>query len=157
MARARYPILGPMGRGNWGPPMSANTLIVAAGVVVHENRVLLTQRKKGGHLEGLWEFPGGKAEPNEDPRAALVRELEEELGIDTVAGEILDVTFHHYADVGRSVLLLFFAAELRSTSPKPSARDVAAFRWASAGELATLTFPPADQEIVRKVGRLLGL
>ena len=137
--------------------MSANTLIVAAGVVVHENRVLLTQRKKGGHLEGLWEFPGGKAEANEDPRAALVRELEEELGIQTLAGEILDVTFHHYADVNRSVLLLFFAAALTPTSPAPSAIDVAGFRWASAEDLATLCFPAADLGIVRKVATMLAL
>lgn len=131
------------------------SLIVAAGVLIRDRRVLLTQRKKGAHLEDLWEFPGGKADPGEDPRAALVRELEEELGVHTVAGEILDVAFHHYADVHRSVLLLFFEASLEEGSPEPSAVDVAALRWASAAEMAQLTFPPADLGIVAKVRRLL--
>lgn len=131
------------------------TVIVAAGVIVERDRVLLTQRKAGGHLEGLWEFPGGKAEVGEDPRAALVRELREELGIETTAGDILDVTFHHYAELGRSVLLLFFEATRSQGSPEPSACDVAAFRWVSQEQLDELTFPPADLGIVAKVKRSL--
>lgn len=155
MARARYPIPDKSGRGNWAATMSANTLVVAAGVVIRENRVLLTQRKKGGHLEGLWEFPGGKAEHGEDPRAALVRELEEELGIRTSAGEILEVAFHHYAELQRSVLLLFFEATLQAGSPAPRALDVAAFRWVAGAEMDALSFPPADLGIVAKVRRML--
>lgn len=131
------------------------TVIVAAGVIVERDRVLLTQRKAGGHLEGLWEFPGGKADEGEDPRAALVRELDEELGIETTASDILDVTFHHYAEIDRSVLLLFFEATRTTASPEPRARDVAAFRWVSHAELDGLTFPPADLSIVAKVKRLL--
>ena len=57
------------------------THIVAAGVLIENGKVLLSRRKQGSHLAGMWEFPGGKAEPGEDPRAALRRELEEELGI----------------------------------------------------------------------------
>jgi 8-oxo-dGTP diphosphatase len=131
------------------------TVIVAAGVIVERDRVLLTQRKAGGHLEGMWEFPGGKADQGEDPRAAVVRELEEELGIETVAGDILDVTFHHYADVDKSILLLFFEATRTKASPDPTTRDVAAFRWVSHAELDGLTFPPADLGIVAKVKRML--
>lgn len=131
------------------------TVIVAAGVVLEEGRVLLSQRKKGSHLADLWEFPGGKAEPGEDPRAALARELEEELGIVTEIGEVLDVTFHHYAEVNKSVLLLFFEARRTRTSPAPSARDVAAFRWVGEAELSDLVFPPADHAIVAKVRRML--
>lgn len=131
------------------------TVIVAAGVLFEDDKVLLSQRKKGDHLEDLWEFPGGKANPGEDPRAALARELEEELGIVTEVGEILDVTFHHYADVGKSVLLLFFEAARTPSSPAPSVRDVAAFRWVSGAELDTLRFPPADHAIVEKVRRRL--
>lgn len=131
------------------------TVIVAAGVCFEGGRVLLSQRKSGQHLAGLWEFPGGKAEEGEDPRLALVRELREELGIEVEAGEILDLAFHHYADVSRSVLLLFFEARRLPGSPEPIAREVAAVRWTSLEELEQLTFPPADLGIVEKVRRIL--
>jgi 8-oxo-dGTP diphosphatase len=129
------------------------TLLVSAAVLMEHGRVLLSQRKAGTHLAGAWEFPGGKVEPGEDPRDALVRELREELGIETTAGEIVDVTFHRYPE--KAVVLLFFAARRTATSPEPRALDVARFRWAQADELTTLTFPPADVAIVRKVHRLL--
>jgi 8-oxo-dGTP diphosphatase len=147
------------------------TVIVAAAVVVEGDQVLLTRRKPGTHLAGAWEFPGGKVEPGEDPRAALRRELDEELGIDVSVGEIVDVTFHRYAgqpsvqskgpvpriDAGvhgaedKAVLLLFFEATRAPHSAEPRARDVAAFRWAAAGELDPALFPPADVAVLRKV------
>jgi 8-oxo-dGTP diphosphatase len=131
------------------------TVIVAAGIVIEEGRVLLSRRKSGSHLAGLWEFPGGKAEPGEDPRAALRRELEEELGILTEIGEIADVTFHRYEDADKSVLLLFFHARRESASPEPRALDVADFTWADVSFLDAATFPPADVAIVAKVRALL--
>ena len=127
------------------------TVIVAAGVLIEKGRVLLTQRKAGAHLEGMWEFPGGKVESGEDPRDALVRELREELGIEVAVGEAVDVTFHRYEEADKSVLLLFFDATRKENSAEPAALDVAAFRWASISDLDTLTFPPADGPIVIKV------
>jgi 8-oxo-dGTP diphosphatase len=82
------------------------THIVAAGILIESGKVLLSRRKEGSHLAGMWEFPGGKAEPGEDPRAALRRELEEELGIQARIGEIVDVAFHRYDDADKAVLLL---------------------------------------------------
>jgi 8-oxo-dGTP diphosphatase len=135
---------------------ATNTVLVAAGVVIEQGRVLLTQRKAGTHLAGAWEFPGGKVAAGEDPREALRRELSEELGIDAIAGEILDVTFHRYEDAGKAVLLLFFEAVRATGSPDPRALDVAAFRWAAAGDLDPARFPPADVTVLEKVrGRLL--
>jgi 8-oxo-dGTP diphosphatase len=149
------------------------TVLVAAAVVVEDARVLLTRRKPGTHLAGAWEFPGGKVEPGEDPRAALVRELGEELGIDVSVGEIVDVTFHRYggessAQPGgkdgmdrvdraqeKAVLLLFFEATRAPHSPEPRAIDVAAVRWASAGELDPALFPAADVSVLRKVEKRL--
>jgi 8-oxo-dGTP diphosphatase len=64
------------------------TVVVAAAIIVEHGRVLLTQRKPGTHLGGLWEFPGGKVEDGEDPKDALARELREELGIEALVGEI---------------------------------------------------------------------
>src|SRR5580704_8614596 len=120
------------------------TVLVAAAVVVEKGRVLVTQRKAGTHLEGAWEFPGGKVLPGEDPRAGLRRELEEELGVQVVVGEIVDVTFHRYPEADRAVLLLFFEAARTLQSPDPRALDVAAFAWAGPRELDPSLFPPAD-------------
>ncbi len=131
------------------------TVVVAAAVILEGGRVLLTQRKAGTHLAGAWEFPGGKVEAGEDPREALRRELREEVGLETRVGEIVDVTFHRYEDADKAVLLLFFEAT-REAGSEPRALDVAAFRWARAGELRTEDFPPADVGVLAKVRRLLG-
>lgn len=133
-----------------------NTVVVAAGIVIEGGRVLITQRRRGSHLEGRWEFPGGKVEPGEDPRAALVRELREELGVEADAGEVVEVTFHRYEDAAKAVLLLFFEARLSPGSPSPSAIEVAAFAWAGPEELAPERFPPADVAVLQKVVARLG-
>jgi 8-oxo-dGTP diphosphatase len=127
------------------------TVIVAAGIVIERGRVLLTQRKTGAHLAGMWEFPGGKVEPAEDPKSALARELDEELGIDVEIGDIVDVAFHRYEDADKAVLLLFYEATRRPGSAPPQARDVAAFAWEDARGLDPARFPPADVSVLRKV------
>jgi 8-oxo-dGTP diphosphatase len=131
-------------------------VIVAAGVLVEQGRVLLTRRKEGTHLAGAWEFPGGKVQNGEDPREALRRELREELGIEAAVGEIVEVTFHRYEDAKKAVLLLFFEASRASGSPEPRAIDVAAFEWASAERLDPARFPPADVGVLKKVRARLG-
>ncbi|MRG92828.1 (deoxy)nucleoside triphosphate pyrophosphohydrolase [Polyangium spumosum] len=128
-------------------------VLVAAAVLVEEGRVLLTQRKRGTHLAGAWEFPGGKVEPGEDPRAALVRELVEEIGVEVSVGDPVEVTFHKYPE--KSVLLLFFWVTRLPGSPDPRPLDVADVKWAGAGDLAPELFPPADVAILSKVRALL--
>ncbi len=132
------------------------TDIVAAAVVIENGKVLLSRRKKGTHLAGKWEFPGGKAEPGEDPRAALRRELDEELGIQARVGEIVDVTFHRYDDADKAVLLLFFEAWREPGSPEPRAIDVAEVGWFAADALDPDAFPPADVAVLAKVRAKLG-
>ncbi len=132
------------------------TILVAAAVLVENGRVLLTRRKSGTHLEGRWEFPGGKVEAGEDPRDALRRELREEIGIDAEVGEIVDVTFHRYDDAEKAVLLLFFHATRTARSPDPRAIDVAAFEWAGREKLDPAVFPPADVAVLRKVAAMVG-
>jgi len=131
------------------------TILVSAGVLIEHGRVLLTQRKAGTHLAGAWEFPGGKVEPGEDPRDALAREMAEELGIETTAHEIIDVTFHRYSE--HAVLLLFYRSRRRPRSPEPRPLDIAGFRWARADELDESVFPPADVAILKQVRALLGV
>ncbi len=130
------------------------TVVVAAAIVIERGRVLLTQRKSGSHLAGLWEFPGGKVEDGEDPKDALARELREEIGIEADVGDIVDVTFHRYES--KSVLLLFYGAARRAGSPEPRAIDVQAFEWGDASALDASRFPPADVAVLRKVRDLLG-
>jgi 8-oxo-dGTP diphosphatase len=132
------------------------TVLVAAAVLIEGGRVLLTQRKAGAHLEGKWEFPGGKVESGEDPREALRRELQEELGIESVVGEILDVAFHRYEEADRAVVLLFFLAARAERSPEPRALDVAAFEWATREKLDPAHFPPADLAVLEKVKKMVG-
>ncbi|MEO6572926.1 MAG: (deoxy)nucleoside triphosphate pyrophosphohydrolase [Polyangiaceae bacterium] len=131
------------------------TVLVAAGVIIEGGRVLLSQRKAGAHLAGMWEFPGGKVDEGEDPRDALARELKEELGIDTDVGDPVEITFHHYADADKAVLLLFFEASRTASSPAPEALDVAAFKWASSADLDPAQFPPADVAILKKIATRL--
>lgn len=141
------------GMSNYAAP-TLRTILVAAAVVIEAGRVLLTQRKAGAHLEGKWEFPGGKVEAGEDPREALRRELLEELGIESTVGDILEVTFHRYEEADRAVILLFFLAT-RAADSELKALDVAAFEWAGPEKLDPARFPPADVDVLRKVARLI--
>jgi 8-oxo-dGTP diphosphatase len=132
------------------PPGS--TVLVSAAVIVRGDRVLLTQRRRGTHLEDHWEFPGGKVEPDEDPRDALARELREEIGVQARVGAVVECTFWRYP--AKSVLLLFFLTEIDADAAIAHL-EVSDHRWASADELGALPMPPADVPIVARVRQLL--
>ncbi len=122
-------------------------IVVGAGVIVRDDgRILLTQRGKG-HLEGLWEFPGGKVEEGEDPRDTVVRECREECGIDVKVDDILDVTFHRYPK--KDVLLLFYRCAL--VSGEVQNLEVADHAWVAVEQLADYPMPPADEPVLRKL------
>jgi 8-oxo-dGTP diphosphatase len=118
--------------------------VVAAVLVDGEGRVLLAQRPAGKSLAGTWEFPGGKLEPGESPEAALVRELDEELGI--IAGPLEPFTFasHAYPDF-HLVMLLYWC---RQWQGDPHGRDGQALRWLRPADMADLPMPPADVPLV---------
>jgi mutator protein MutT len=120
-----------------------STIVVAAAVIERDGAFLLTRRLKGTHLEGTWEFPGGKCEPLETPAACLVREIREELGAGIIVGELLLVTRHAYRD--RTVELYFYEARLIG-DPAPQIGQQ--MRWATRHELRTLEFPDADAELI---------
>lgn len=120
------------------------TILVSAAVIERDGAFLLTRRLKGTHLEGAWEFPGGKCEQGETPEACLVREIDEELGTGIVIGERLLVTRHAYPE--RAVELHFFRVALTG---EPSPRIGQQMRWVPRAELAALEFPDADAELVR--------
>lgn len=122
-------------------------VIVVAAVCFDGARVLLTQRPAGTHLEGTWEFPGGKLEPGESPEEALAREMREECGVEIEVGESLDVTHWRYPK--KSVLLLFYRA--RITSGEVRHLGVAAHAWVTREALDGYTFPPADERVLGRI------
>ena len=120
------------------------TIVVAAAVIEHGDRFLLTRRPQGVHLEGYWEFPGGQCEPGESHRACLVREIREELGVGASVGDELLATAHAYLD--RRVELHFLRCHIRGMPAPQLGQEM---RWVPREDLAILPFPPADAELIR--------
>ena len=118
-----------------------NQILVSAAVIMKDDLFLMAQRSDGAEA-GKWEFPGGKVEPGEDPRACLKREIQEELGVEVEVGRILDVVSN--LQNGRQLVLLYFQCALRKGEPRPlQCRQV---KWFTAAEADLLEKPPADQE-----------
>ena len=124
------------------------TLVVAAAVIVRNDCYLVTRRQRGVHLEGLWEFPGGKCDTGESLAACLERELREELNVEARIGNEIHVVTHRYDD--RVVELHFIACDLTG-DPQPQLGQE--MRWVSRGDLQTLEFPPADAAMIRTLLR----
>ena len=125
-------------------PGHVTTIVVTAAVVERDGRFLVTKRPKGAHLEGCWEFPGGKCDAGEALAVCLARELLEELDVEARIGEEILTTTHTYPE--RSVELHFFRCEL-CREPRPQLDQE--MRWVHREELATLESPPADAELIR--------
>ena len=119
------------------------TVIVAAAVIERHGRILVTKRPAGVHLEGHWEFPGGKCGPDETLEQCLVRELREELAVEAAVESELMATCHDYPD--RRVELHFFRCLLHG---KPRPQMGQEMRWVERRDLAALQFPPADTELI---------
>ena len=122
----------------------ARKLVVAA-LVRDGARVLVSRRRADQPMPLLWEFPGGKVEPGEDPVAALAREVREELGCGVRVGRIHEVVFHAYEAF--DLVMLVYACEI--TDGAPSAVDVAEIAWVEAERLPTLDLLPADYPLAR--------
>ena len=124
------------------------TIIVTAAVIERDGCFLVTRRQKGVHLEGYWEFPGGKCDGRETLTACLARELREELDVTARIGREIFTVAHTYPD--RSVELHFFACELAG-DPRPQLGQE--MRWVRRRDLASLAFPPADAELIATLTR----
>ncbi len=119
-------------------------MIVVAAVVEEDDTFLVTRRLRGTHLEGYWEFPGGKREDGETDQQSLTREMREEVATEIrVEDEILR-TVHAYPS--RTVELRFYRCTLLG---RPRPRLGQQMRWVPRGQLATLRFPPADDELIQ--------
>ena len=119
------------------------SIVVTAAVVERGGRFLVTRRPGGVHLEGYWEFPGGKCDPGETLEACLLRELREELDVEATIGKKLLSTTHIYPD--RRVELHFFQVTLQREPVPQLGQEM---QWVQRTELQTLTLPPADDELV---------
>ena len=121
-------------------------LVAAVALIDADGRVLLAQRPEGKSLAGLWEFPGGKVEPGETPEAALIRELHEELGIETWQSCLAPLTFasHGYPDF--HLLMPLYACRRWQGVPVP--REGQNLAWSRAADLGNYPMPPADLPLI---------
>jgi mutator protein MutT len=126
----------------------AAATVVAAAIVERDGRFLMTRRLQGTHLEGLWEFPGGKADPGESLEACLARELAEELGVESRVGALRWSTTHDYPS--KRVELHFFDCSIDG-DPRPLLGQE--LRWVSRAELGSLPLPEADAGLVALLAR----
>lgn len=129
--------------------MGDHVVEVSAGLIFRHGRLLITQRHAAAHLGGLWEFPGGKREPNETFPQCLVRELREELGVEVIVGRLLERVFHSYPE--KTVRLEFYLCQLRRGEPRPI--GCAALKWVTADELQGYKFPAADAQLLERLRR----
>jgi mutator protein MutT len=119
-------------------------VVVVAAVIEERGAFLVTRRQAGVHLEGLWEFPGGKVHAGETHAGALRREMREELDTDVAVHDLVLSTSHAYPE--RTVTLYFYRCTLSGT-PRPLLGQE--MRWVGRAELGALGFPPADEELIQ--------
>ena len=128
-------------------------LVSAVALIDRDGRVLLAQRPAGKRMASLWEFPGGKIETGETPEAALIRELGEELGIDTAESCLAPLTFasHSYDDF--HLLMLVYVCRKWTGTPRPL--EGGELAWVQASRLRDYEMPPADIPLIPVLQDLL--
>jgi 8-oxo-dGTP diphosphatase len=128
-------------------------LVAAVALVDVDGRVLLARRPEGKSMAGLWEFPGGKVHPGETPEAALIRELKEELAVDTAESCLAPFTFasHRYPDF-HLLMTLYVCRRWRGT---PTALEGQELAWVRPNRLGDYPMPPADRPLVALLQDLL--
>lgn len=129
-------------------------LVAAAALIDQDFRVLIAQRPQTKAMPGLWEFPGGKIEWDERPEQALIRELREELGIETEEACLAPLSFASHAYPGFHLLMPLYVC--RRWKGYATAREHQALRWVRPKELRTYPMPPADAPLIPALIDLLG-
>lgn len=128
-------------------------LVVAAALVDADGRVLVAQRPPGKPMPGLWEFPGGKLRPGETPEQALIRELREELAVETRAACLAPLTFASHPYPEFHLLMPLYVCRRWQGDPIP--REGQALRWVRPTALRALAMPPADLPFIAALCDLL--
>ena len=127
-------------------PSKPLLLVAACALVDADGRVLLSQRPKGKQLEGLWEFPGGKVEKGEAPEETVVRELGEELGVETKVACLAPLTFASHAYDDFHLLMPLFVCRRFWGTPEP--REGQALKWVRPRDMRGYPMPPADEPLI---------
>ena len=131
-----------------------NTLLVSAVALIDpDGRILLAQRPEHKSMGGLWEFPGGKVEPGETPEEALIRELQEELGINTWESCLAPLTFASHSYEEFHLLMPVFACRKWEGNPAPQEGQNLA--WVRVNEMRTYPMPPADEPLIAMLRDML--
>lgn len=137
-------------RDRWAARAAKPIVHVAAVVLIDaDDRVLLAQRPPGKSMAGLWEFPGGKIEPGETPEVALIRELREELGIDTEASCLAPLTFASHGYANFHLVMPLYVCRVWTGTPR--AREHAELTWVPIPRLSEYPMPPADVPLVAMI------
>mgnify|MGYP006132938067 FL=1 len=121
-------------------------LVSAVALIDVDGRVLLAQRPEGKSMAGLWEFPGGKVETGETPEAALIRELHEELGIDTWASCLAPLTFASHSYDEFHLMMPLFACRKWEGTPQP--REGQVLKWVKPNDMRNYPMPEADIPLI---------
>ncbi|MDA8232492.1 MAG: (deoxy)nucleoside triphosphate pyrophosphohydrolase [Magnetospirillum sp.] len=124
-------------------------LVAAAALIDADGRVLLATRPPGRPMAGLWEFPGGKVHPGETPEDALVRELAEELGIDTGRSCLAPIGFASHDYDTFHLLMPLYAVRVWEGVPTP--REGQQLTWVQPSRLGDMPMPPADIPLVAQL------
>lgn len=128
-------------------------LVVACALVDADRRVLIAQRPEGKAMAGLWEFPGGKVEAGETPEAALIRELEEELGVATQTACLAPLSFASHSYEKFHLLMPLYVCRKWQGVPEP--REHVALKWVRPQALRDYAMPPADEPLIAALCDLL--
>ena len=128
-------------------------LVVAVALVDRDGRVLLARRPEDRPMAGLWEFPGGKVHPDETPETALIRELREEIGVDTETSCLAPLTFASHAYEAFHLLMPLYVCRVWKGTPTP--REGQRLAWVRPEGMAALPMPPADRPLVAALRDLL--
>jgi len=128
-------------------------LVVACALVDADRRVLIAQRPEGKHMTGMWEFPGGKVEPGETPEAALIRELREELAVETKEACLAPLSFASHSYEHMHLLMPLYVC--RRWQGTPTTNEHKALKWVRPQALRDYPMPPADEPLIAALCDLL--
>ncbi len=128
-------------------------LVVAVALIDVDGRVLIAQRPEGKKMAGLWEFPGGKVDPGEAPETALIRELNEELGIDVTESCLAPFTFASHAYDDFHLLMPLYVCRVWEGQVSP--QEGQAIKWVRPLDLRGYPMPPADAPLIPMLRDLL--
>lgn len=130
-------------------PELPTLFVVAAALIDYRNQILMAQRPEGKSMAGLWEFPGGKVDAGEIPEYALMRELREELGIETRPGCMFPVGFASHSYENFHLLMPLYA--IRVWSGIPRSLEGQALKWVKPQDLYALPMPDADKPLITQL------